>query len=80
MTDHSPLRQPTQAQADQSVIAQTEILEAMARLHREGMDWRIVLTGAGCAIADTLNRNMGAAEIPKWFAQFSAMTMHLAKD
>ena len=70
---------PTQAQIDHAALAQTEILECMDRLAREGVDWRVVMTGAGCAIADLLIRNVGQAEVPVWFATMSAQTMHLAK-
>jgi hypothetical protein len=78
MPDVNPLHAPTPHQIDQAAIVQTELLEVMSRLHREGIDWRVVLTGAGCAIADTVNRNVGAGEVPVWFARMSAMTMHMA--
>ena len=69
---------PTQAQIDHAVIVQTEVLELLDRLVREGVDWRIAMTGTGCAIADILNRNVGPAEVPKWFATTAAQTMHMA--
>jgi hypothetical protein len=72
------IMQPTQTQVDQAALVQTEILELLARLQAEGIDWRVLLTGTGCAIADVLNRNVGGAEIPKWFATMAAQTMHFA--
>lgn len=79
MTDSHPLHRPTPEQIDQAAIVQTEVLEVMSRLHGEGIDWRVVLTGTGCAIADTVGRNVGAGEVSVWFARMSAQTMHLAK-
>jgi hypothetical protein len=79
MTDHSPLHKPTQLESDQAALVQAEILELMHRLNREGINWRVVLTGAGVAIADVVLRNVGPGEVPVWFATMSAKTMHLAK-
>ena len=75
----SNIIQPTQAQIDHAAIVQMEVLELLDRLVREGVDWRVAMTGTGCAIADMLNRNVGPAEVPKWFATMSAQTLHMAR-
>lgn len=69
--------EPTQEQADQAAIVQHEVVELMSKLAIEGIDWRVVLTGAGCAIADILDRNIGGAAVPRWFATMAAQTLHM---
>lgn len=70
---------PTREQWDQSGIAQGDMLEIMSRLIDEGVDWRIVLTGAAGAIAHLVKAHAGEAEVPVWFARASALTLHLAQ-
>ena len=54
----------TQEQAEQSALAQSEILEAMDRLIREGVDWRVVMTGAFGATAHLVAAHAGYPEVP----------------
>ena len=70
---------PTRSQIDQAAIVHHEIVDAIERLVKEGFDYRIILTGAGSAIADTIMRTVGPARVPEWFALQSALTMHLGE-
>lgn len=60
--------QPTQTQADQSVLAQHEFAETLDRMVNEGLDYRSILAGAGAALASSIMRSAGPAMVPKWFA------------
>jgi hypothetical protein len=76
---HESHVKPTPEQWEHSAIVQTEMLEVLARLNREGVDWRVCLVGATSAIAQILMENVGPAEVPVFFARQAATTMHLAK-
>ena len=77
MTDaHTP---PTANQWEQSGLVQAEMLEVIDRLMKEGIDWRIVLTGTSTALANLLMAKAGPEQVPVHFARLSAQTMHLAK-
>lgn len=62
------MNDPTVTQVELSRIATTEILELMARQNAEGMDWRIVLTGAASAISQVVAQNVGPGSVAGYFA------------
>lgn len=69
---------PTIEQADQCAIVQQEFVETINRLMAEGFDRRIISSGVGAAVAAMVGTFYGPAEVPKWFAKQSVMTMHFA--
>lgn len=69
---------PTDEQWEQSGLVQVEILEVIERLMREGIDWRIVLTGATSALANVVMAKAGPAEVCPFFARTAAQTLHLS--
>ena len=69
---------PTAVQAEQCCIVQNELLETINRLIAEGIDYRVVLAGAGAAVAATVYHHLNGEAVSIWFAQQSALTMHFA--
>ncbi len=61
--------QPTPEQEAQAVLVQHDIVEVFNRLGREGVDPRIILSGAGAATAFLLAGVFGSASIEPWFAK-----------
>lgn len=74
------MTKPTMEQIEQCRLAQQDIDELIGRLQAEGMDIRIILAALGTSTAAALLTAWGGQAVPTWFAQQSAMTMHLAKN
>ena len=70
---------PTPEQWEHSALVQSEVLELLQRLNREGVDWRVCLIGAASAQAQIIMTNVGQAEVPVYFARNAALTWHLAQ-
>jgi hypothetical protein len=64
-----------------AVLAQHEILELMARLQREGIDWRAILPGAAAAIAQIVHDNVGPLAVGPHFLRIAkGWAAEIAKD
>lgn len=74
-----PPAELTEQQWEQAAVVQAEVLEVMKRLVGDGFDYRIVMTGTSCAVADLVGNTIGWEEVPMHFAKLSAMTYHLSK-
>jgi hypothetical protein len=77
-TSTIPPAEITELQWEQASIVQAEVLELMRRLIGDGFDYRIVMTGTSCAIADLVASMVGSQEVPLHFAKLAAMTYHMA--
>ncbi|CAN5202475.1 hypothetical protein BH10PSE13_BH10PSE13_00080 [soil metagenome] len=73
------IEEPTAEQADQCTLVQQEVVELINRLADEGFDRRVLMAGVSSATAAAVLAFFGAKAVPIWFAQQSALTMHLAK-
>lgn len=71
--------QPTTSQIDQTIEAQRDFEEVLNRLVKEGFDYRSILTGASCALAQSIMVSAGPSKVSEWFAVQSALTMNLGK-
>ena len=64
-----------------AVLAQHEIEELMARLQSEGIDWRVILTGATAAIAQIVFSNLGPLAVGPHFLRVArTWAAEIAKD
>jgi hypothetical protein len=80
MTEALPVRTIEEHNAH-SLLAQHEMLELMARLQREGMDWRVILPGAAAAIAQMVHDNVGPLAVGPHFLRIAkGWAAEIAKD
>jgi hypothetical protein len=68
----------TPADAEQAALAQSDVLDAMKCLVRDGFDWRCVVAGASSAIADMVGSIDGPATVPAHFARLAELTSGMA--
>lgn len=64
---------PTEAQQQQALLVHHDVRELLAKLAGEGIDARIVVTGAAAALADVLSGTWGAESVAPWFASQADM-------
>jgi hypothetical protein len=69
----------TAEQEAHAQLVQDDLVEYFRRQIAEGMDWRVLLVGAGAAIAAMVLNIAGGKHVPTWFAQMAARTWHLAQ-
>ncbi len=67
-------KEPTQAEQDQALLVQNEMVELANRLRGEGLIPPIIIAGMGAAIADVLTTIYGNESVPPWFAKQAEMT------
>lgn len=67
-------REPTADEARLAERVQHELIDAMNLLGREGIDPRIILAGAGSAVADLVASRFGMHAVPRWFATQAKIT------
>lgn len=69
--------EPTQAQVDQSIVAQQEFEALVDRLTIEGFDYRALMGGLAMAVIRSLSASTGPQAVSPWFAEHAAITRNL---
>lgn len=72
--------EPTQSQADQSLIAQQDFEELIDRMIHDRFDYRSILAGASAALARSISASAGPKKVPEWFARNAMLTKDWGKD
>ena len=70
----------TAEQCEQAAVVQADVLQVMKRLVGDGFDYRIVMAGTSCAIADLVSQVIGPAEVPRHFARLATLTAPLGSS
>lgn len=71
---------PTPRQNKQAERVQTEVVDLVNCLIREGIDPRVVIAGLGAATADTLTSVFGNTAVLPWFERQAAIARDVLRD